>query len=267
MADATKYSRKLADSRILIIGGSSGLGFAVAEACLESGALVTISSSNPSRIDNALSRVKSSYPSASSRLHGIAVDLSSPQTLEAQLEKLFQGTIVKFGGADGKLDHVVFTAADALAMVKIADMTPDGIVKAGHMRFVVPLILAKFVQKYLVPSHTSSYTVTTGSISEKPIPDWSVVASYAGGHHSMVRNLALDLRPVRVNGVSPGGVDTELWKMSEEEKKKAFEEFARKMATGRIGMPEDVAEAFLVCMRDRNMDGAVVRTDGGVMLM
>lgn len=56
------------------------------------------------------------------------------------------------------------------------------------------LTLVRYVQK----SFKSSYTITTGGISEKPMPDWSVIAGYAGGLHSMVRNLALDLRPVRV---------------------------------------------------------------------
>jgi NAD(P)-dependent dehydrogenase (short-subunit alcohol dehydrogenase family) len=82
----------------------------------------------------------------------------------------------------------------------------------------------------------------------------------------MVRNLALDLRPIRVNGVSPGAVDTELWAMSASEKKAAMDAVAEKMTTGRPGQPEDVAESYLAIMKDVNMDGSVVRTDGGYML-
>ena len=77
---------------------------------------------------------------------------------------------------------------------------------------------------------------TTGSVAEKPIPGWSVVASYATGLHGMVRNLAVDLKPVRVNLASPGPVDTELWKeMGEGEKKNMFKEIEGKVPTGHAG--------------------------------
>ncbi|KAF2469397.1 NAD(P)-binding protein [Lindgomyces ingoldianus] len=250
MTDSKKYTSKLSNSRVLIIGGSSGLGFAVAEACLESGALVAISSSNPHRINTAIEKLQSSYPSAVARIHGIPVDLSKPETLDKDLERLFQVTMQKIGGEEGKLDHVVFTAADALSMMKIEELTPESIVKAGQMRFVAPLMTAKYCFRYLVPSHKSSYTITTGAISEKPVPNWSIIASYAGGHHSMVRNLALDLKPVRVNGVSPGVVDTELWRMGKEDKDMFLRECEEHMCTRVAGQPEDVAESFLVCLRD-----------------
>lgn len=78
-------------------------------------------------------------------------------------------------------------------------MTYDNVVQAGQVRFFAPLLLAKFIHKYLENSAESSYTITTGSISEKPMPKWSVVAGYAAGLHALVRNLALDLRPIRVS--------------------------------------------------------------------
>ena len=142
----------------------------------------------------------------------------------------------------------------------------QNIFQAGQVRFFAPLLLAKFLPSYVKLSYTSSYTITTGTTSENPVPNWSVVGSYAGGHHSMVRNLALDLRPIRVNGVSPGAVDTELWAMSASEKKAAMDAVAEKMTTGRPGQPEDVAQSYLATMKDVNMDGSVVRTDGGYML-
>jgi len=198
MSDAQKYSSKLHASRILIIGGSSGIGYAVAEACLESGARVAISSSNPQRVESALSSLQSSYPSKKSHIHGLTVDLSKPDTLESELEQILQGAAQKLG-QNGKLDHVVFTAGDALAEIKLPDMTYKNVVAAGQVRFFAPLLLAKFLPQCLEDTYKSSYTITTGSISEHTIPNWSVIASYAGGHHSMVRNLALDMKPIRVS--------------------------------------------------------------------
>jgi NAD(P)-dependent dehydrogenase (short-subunit alcohol dehydrogenase family) len=198
MSDATKYTSKLLSSRILIIGGSSGIGFAVAEACIEHGARVVISSSNPTRVQSAVKVIKSSYPSKTDNIHGVTVDLSQPSTLEHELEAVLSNAVQKVSD-NGKLDHVIFTAGDALATIPLAEMNYENIVAAGQIRFFAPLLLAKYLPKFLEKSWKSSYTVTTGSISEKPNANWSVVASYAGGLHSMVRNLALDLKPVRVS--------------------------------------------------------------------
>ena len=265
MSDQQKYTSKLHGSRILILGGTSGIGFCLAEACLESGASVTISSSNPDRISSSIDRLKTSYPSASDRIKGVPCDLSSADTVEGELETLFKETVK--GNADGKLDHVVFTAGDALSIIKVEEMSMQNILQAGQIRFFAPLLLAKFLPTYLVKSHKSSYTVTTGSISEKPIPNWSVVASFAGGHHSMVRNLAIDLKPIRVNAVSPGVVDTELWKMGKEEKEAFLKAIVEKIPTGVAGHPSDVAESYLAILKDANMNGSVVRTDGGGLLV
>jgi NAD(P)-dependent dehydrogenase (short-subunit alcohol dehydrogenase family) len=264
MSDSTKYTAKLANTRILVIGGSSGIGFTVAEACIEHGAHVAISSSNPQRVHSAVSRIQKSYPSKSSSIHGLTVDLGKPDTLENELENVLKNSTSKLGG---NLNHVVFTAGDALATIGLKDMSYEKIAAAGQIRFFAPLLLAKFLPSYIENDYTSSYTITTGSISERPMPNWSVIASFAGGAHSMVRNLALDLKPIRVNGVSPGVVNTELWKVSEEEREKMMKAMGEKLATGRAGGPEDVAESYVGILKDGNMTGSMVRTDGGGLIM
>jgi NAD(P)-dependent dehydrogenase (short-subunit alcohol dehydrogenase family) len=199
MSDSTKYTSKLAGSRILVIGGSSGIGFSVAEACIEHGAEVAISSSNPKRVQSAVEKIQSSYPSKSSNIHGLTVDLSSPSTLEKELEQVLTNAVQALDSNGKKLDHIVFTAGDALATIPLSDMNYENVVKAGQIRFFAPLLLAKFIPQYLEKSHKSSYIITTGSISERPMGNWSVIASYAAGIHAMVRNLALDLKPIRVS--------------------------------------------------------------------
>jgi NAD(P)-dependent dehydrogenase (short-subunit alcohol dehydrogenase family) len=264
MSDSTQYTSKLAGTRILVIGGSSGIGFTVASACIEHFAHVVISSSNPSRVDTAVKKIRTAYPSKTSNIHGITVDLGNPSSLESELKSVLENSVQQLGG---KLDHVIYTAGDSIANIKLADMTYEKIVKAGQIRFFAPLLLAKYLPDYLAQSYTSSYTLTTGSVSEKPIPDWSVTGSYAGGLHSMVRNLALDMKPIRVNGVSPGAVDTELWNVSGEQREKMMSAVGEKLATGRVGRPEDVAESYLGVLKDGNMTGGMIRTDGGGLFM
>lgn len=69
-----------------------------------------------------------------------------------------------------------------------------------------------------------------------------------------------------MNGISPGVVDTELWRMSEEQRAKTMKMYGEKLATGRAGQPEDVAESYLALLKDHNMTGSMVRTDGGGLL-
>ena len=84
----------------------------------------------------------------------------------------------------------------------------------------------------------------------------------------MTRGLALDLKPIRVNLISPGAVDTELWShMSEEEKQGMFKELSKKIPVGKVASVEDVAESYLYLMKDRNITGAMVSTNGGHLLV
>ena len=107
MPDQQKYTAKLHDANILIIGGSSGIGYGVAEAGLENGASVIISSSSESRVASAVQKLQSAYPSRVSAVRGYACDLGDASTVDANVAKLFK--------AVGTVDHIVYTAGDALA--------------------------------------------------------------------------------------------------------------------------------------------------------
>jgi len=152
--------------------------------------------------------------------------------------------------------------------VKLAEADMAFIKQAGMVRFFAPMLLGKLLPAHLRPGPGSSYTITTGAVSEHPIADWSVVGSFATGLHGLTRQLALDLKPLRVNLISPGAVETELWNgLPEDKRREMMKGFEAKMATGRVGRPEDVAESYLYCMRDGNVTGSVVSTNGGHLIM
>ena len=255
MPDQQKYANKLEGKRILVLGGSAGIGYGVAEAGIEYGAKVVISSSNPKRVEAAVAKLQEAYPSKSSNIKGFACDLSGDD-VEQNLVQLLKDA--------GDSEHVVFTAGDALATMSLQEMDLAKLKKAGQIRFFAPLLLAKHL-----PKSTQSYTLTTGSISFKPIKNWSAIAGYGSGLHAMTRNLALDLAPIRVNLVSPGIVDTDLWRTgdkSEEEVQKALAAGAEGTLTGRAGRVVDVVEGYLAFMRDENVTGEIYSTEGGHLL-
>ncbi|MFF3909849.1 SDR family oxidoreductase [Streptomyces sp. NPDC001848] len=113
-----------------------------------------------------------------------------------------------------------------------------------------------------------SVVLTTGSAGRRPLPGTTVAASPCGAVESLTRALALELAPILVNVVSPGLVHTELWRdMPEEGRRGLFESGAASLPVGRVGTPEDVAEAYLYLMRGGSSTGSVVVVDGGGVLV
>lgn len=259
-----KYVSKLTGARVLVIGGTSGIGFGVAEALVQNGASsVIISSSSAGKISNALERLESSNASAKAQIQGFPCNLGSPDTLTSEVENLFAQA-----AKGGKLDHVVFTAGDALAVGKLEDFKLDAIRQAGTVRFFAPLVVAQQLRKHLNEGPAASFTITTGGASEHVSKDWTVVQAYLSGLRGMTRGLAVDLAPIRVNAVGLGPVETEIWSHVKEMGywDHVTARLKARMTTGQIGNVEDVVEAYLYLMKDKNVSGSVVESTGGTLL-
>lgn len=270
----SKSLTKLLDRLVLILGGTSGIGFAVAEAAVEHGAHVVVSSSDAARVARALDRLRSvTRPLASEKesditavVRGKTCDLSDPATLEANLEELLRFAT---SGGTRLLDHVIFTAGDRMQMVPLSEVTEAQIQKWQTVRFLAPLFLAKLLlpNKYLKASSTSSLTLTSGTLIAKPIPGTSAMVSVGGALEGLARGLAVDLKPVRVNVVAPGATLTEHFEAFLPEARQAMVETLKNASLiGEIGMPEDAAEAYIFCMKDNYLTGALISTDGGRLL-
>jgi NAD(P)-dependent dehydrogenase (short-subunit alcohol dehydrogenase family) len=261
----SKYTSKLHDKRVLVLGGTSGIGFAVAEASIESGAIVVISGSRQPKIDAAMERIKSSYPDCGTRLSGHACDLANTETLEQNIEALLQ--FATYNGKE-KLDHVVFTAGDSFKVNGLADMTVESINKLGTVRFVAAILLGKLlVPKYMASSAESSITLTGGVNSTKPGAGWSVMAGWGAATEGLSRGLAVDLKPIRVNCVAPGAVNTELMQsFSGDRLESVLKHFRDMTTTGTVARPEDLAETYLYCMKDHFVTGSVLHSNGGHLL-
>ncbi|GMF77700.1 hypothetical protein BDV35DRAFT_282283 [Aspergillus flavus] len=274
-------TNKLANTRVLIVGGTSGIGFAVARVVLEHGASIIVASSKPDKVNSAITRLKTFYPDEehTNRIAGTVCNLADRETLEANVVNLYnfatapdtfpnaQGTQT----TDGKvlLDHVVMTAGDALGLRKPTDPTFDVpyIESSGTVRFIGSLILAKHAPTYLRQAPSSSITFTSGVLTTRPAPGWTLVAATGSAIEGMARGLAVDLAPIRVNTVSPGAVLTEIFGTLETDSlEKMIEMFRGQTLTGEIGKPEDVAEAYLYAMKDRFLTGELIGSNGGKLL-
>lgn len=258
------YLNKLKGSRVLIFGATSGIGFAVAEAALDYGANVIISGSKQSKLDNTINRLTSAPESSNGHSDNAVTshvcDLSDLTALETNLITLLEAVT---GSKTNKLDHIIFTAGDALPLKPLSEVTPSYIQAAAAVRFIAPLIIAKLIPAYMVSSPDSSFEITSGVIATKPVPGWVITAGYSAAQEGLARGLAVELAPIRVNCVSPGSVKTELLTGVPEE---ALDYMRQATLTKRLGRPEDLAELYLYAMRDGFVTGSVLHSNGGRLL-
>ena len=256
---------KLENARVVILGGTSGIGFAVAEGAIESGASIVIASSTQERLDGALSKLRAAYPDATSRITGQTCNLGMTDTIEEDLHALF-----KFATEDGKkIDHVVHTAGSTGARVHLKDLPAAQAIAQtpATVRYLGALMIGKIAPQYMEGTWGNSITFTGGSLLQKPIKGVSGSIGWGAATEGITKSLAVELAPVRVNLISPGAVRTELLLNmvgGNEEVLKVWEKDTLVHATA---APEDTAEAYLYLMRDRFVTGQILSTDGGRMLV
>jgi NAD(P)-dependent dehydrogenase (short-subunit alcohol dehydrogenase family) len=164
---STKFTNKLDGQRVLVIGGSTGIGFAVAEAALEHGADVIISSSNHSKIDAAIKRLANHVQKAHllpvRKISGKVCNLAKPETIEANVKELLEAA-----SQEGKLDHVVFTAGDFDPSPSLDSATVSVISKIGMVRVMGAVFVAKHLWSYMNQSNNSSFTITGTTTDSRP---------------------------------------------------------------------------------------------------
>ncbi|HET8596517.1 MAG TPA: SDR family oxidoreductase [Castellaniella sp.] len=236
--------------KVLIIGGSSGMGMALARRCLDAGAGVTIVGRATGKLEHAREALRS--PEA---LDTLVADI----TQENQVEDMFDRV--------GAVDHIVSTAADiqgAYELLPSIDLKAAQ--KVVESKFYGPLLLAKHGAPWL--SAGGSMTFTSGIAAYRPSVRGSVVAAVNAALEGLVRALAIEIAPIRVNAVSPGWVDTPIWaSVAGDKKDEALNAMAQRLPVGRIGQPGDIADAIRFLMGNRFTTGTVLHVEGGHRLV
>ncbi|HTJ95398.1 MAG TPA: SDR family oxidoreductase [Pararobbsia sp.] len=236
----------LKNTRVVVIGGTSGIGYAVAEAAAAAGALVTVVSSSQERVDAACRSLNN--------VHGEVVDTTRPDQIAALFAKV------------GTFDHLVYTAGEALLLDTIDALDIDAARRAFEIRYWGALTAVKHASRHL--RNSGSITLTSGVASQRPLAGWSIAASILGALESLTRALAVELAPLRVNAVSSGVLRTPMWNnMSETDRHALYEQIAEKMPVKRVGEASDSAKAYLYLMTQTYGTGQIVVADGGHVLV
>lgn len=277
--------KKLSNSRVLIIGGTSGIGFAAARAALEHGANIIISSSNSDRVSSTISRLQTLYQDNvyTDRITGRPCDLGDQATHEQNLLSLldyatspllFPNTASPARSNDDTIErvllsHIIYTAGTPPPRIPIAssETTASSFLALSTLRLLAPMLIGKHAKEYLVNHHTSSITFTSGLMAARPAAGLAVGGAAVGSAlEGLTRGLAVELAPIRVNVVAPGTVETEIFERLGPAREAYMEAFRRGTLTGEVGRPEDVAEAYVWCMKDGFVTGQRLGSDGGALL-
>ena len=205
--------------RIVVLGGSSGIGLATAQAAAREGATVVIASSQKTRIDEALATLPAGT-------EGHVLDLTGRRATQALFAQL------------GGLERLMFTAGETLQLGSLADTDVDAARRFFTLRYWGAYCAAKYGSSNIRKG--GSIVFTSGIAGQRPRAGWSLGASICAAMEGLTRALAVELAPIRVNIVSPGVVRTPLWaNMAEADRAALYQQMADRLPVGHVG---DVAE-------------------------
>ncbi|QEU01840.1 SDR family oxidoreductase [Pseudomonas oryzihabitans] len=228
--------------KVVILGGGSGMGLAVAKKVASSGGKVVIAGRNADK----LSKVVATLGEAASYK---AFDLGD----EAAVKKAFEEI--------GAFDHLVTTAAQ-LTFAPVADLSTEQVESMLVSKFWGPFYASKYAAPHIAKE--GSITFFSGLAAYRPAPGAAIVAALNAALEGFAMALALEIKPVRVNVVSPGVVDTPTWDfLSSEDRQGLLDSVASSLPVGRVGQADDLADAALALMGNGFINGTVLHVDGG----
>jgi NAD(P)-dependent dehydrogenase (short-subunit alcohol dehydrogenase family) len=236
----TDAAMSLDGKRVVMIGGASGIGFAVAALSREIGAEVVIASSTAAKVDAAVGRLSGTT--------GGAVDLRSETSVSRFFETL------------GAFDHLAITAGDwggaMFADTRNLDLAAarDGL----EVRFWGVLAAVKHASRTIAPN--GSITLTSGMLAHRPMKGAPLATAVGGAVEHLARGLAVDLAPVRVNTVCPGMILTEIVKQMPPE---TLQTYVGGLPLPRAASPTEAATAYVYLMLNSYVTGQMLPVDGG----
>jgi NAD(P)-dependent dehydrogenase (short-subunit alcohol dehydrogenase family) len=235
----------LEGERVVVVGGSSGIGLETARLALAAGASVTIAGRSEDRLRRA-----------AADLGGAVRSVVADVTDDGSVKALFDG--------ETRVDHVFLPAGElkpGSGDVLGADLSALRSILESRLLGVVHV-----VRRARPKMAGGSITLVSGLYANRPAPGAALGAAAVAAIDGMTRALALDLAPIRVNAVAPGLIDTPLWD-SFGPQREAILAQATALPVGRIGRPGEVAAAVLFLMSNGFVTGTVLAIDGGGSLV
>lgn len=244
MSQMAETPLALGGKRVIVIGGTSGIGFAIAEFACTLGAAVVVGSRSQFNVEATVKRLP--------RSTGHLVDLRDETSVAA------------FFAAVGPFDHLAVTAGDwdTPMFSSTQDLDLAQAKEALAVRFWGALLAAKHAGGSIAPD--GSITLTSGMLAHRPGKGTVMATAFGGAVEHLTRGLAVDLAPVRVNAVCPGLILTDVVKQRPEATLKAM---VAHQPLPRVGTPAEAATAYVYLMLNGYATGQILAVDGGGLLV
>jgi NAD(P)-dependent dehydrogenase (short-subunit alcohol dehydrogenase family) len=237
----------LANKRVVILGGSSGIGLATAKAAAAAGANVVIVSSNQQRINEALSQLPANAT-------GLTTDLNS----EVAIKELFTRI--------GNFDHLAFTAGENIKLGLLNDANIDEARQYFNLRYWGAVTALKYAAPFI--NVNGSVVLTSGTAGARPQAGWGIGASICAAMEGFTRAMAVELAPIRVNIVCPGFVRTPLWdSIPNADREAMYIAVGQTLPVKHVGEADEIAQTYLYLMQQTFSTGQAVVVDGGGVLV
>jgi NAD(P)-dependent dehydrogenase (short-subunit alcohol dehydrogenase family) len=239
-------STLLTGNHVVILGGSSGIGLAIAKAAHAQGAYIHIAGRSRDKLLRAAEII-------GHRVEIYIVDTTD----EESVKKMFYSL--------DSVDHVIVTAS-SVQLGAILDTESVDLKSTLDSRFWGSYYAAKYAAPRM--QGTGSITFMSGTSTWKPSPGGAVAAASGAAVESLGRSLALELSPLRVNTISAGAIDTPLLDtFFGDNRAEIIQHLTSTLPIKRMGMPDDVAEAAIYLMNNHYTTGTVLSVDGGILLV
>lgn len=238
---------ELENKRVLVAGGSSGVGLATAGLLAKCGARVVVNGRDRAKLDATAAKL-------GDRVSTAAFDASDADERSRGLSAI------------GAFDHLVIALSGGKGAGPFATLARDDVRSGFEAKFWTHFSLAQEALPYL--DAAGSITFVSAISARAANPGTAGLSAINAAIEGLVKPLAVELRPRRVNAVSPGVIDTPWWNwMAADQKADTFAKFAKATPVGRIGSPEDIAQAIVFLIANSFMTGCVLECDGGMRLV
>jgi len=243
---------RLDSKRILVTGGASGLGLAAVERCLQEGASVVMADLASSRGEQQAERLDSQY---SGRCLFMVMDVTS----SANVDDVVAQTVSEFGGLDG-----VFNNAGVGGLSAAIDTTDEDYLRVIDINLNGVFRVARASLKQMYQQGSGAIVNCASILGVFGQSNAAAYSAAKGGVVNLTRTLALEAasKGVRVNAIGPGYIDTPLLADLDETLR---QDLIRLHPLGRLGQPEEVANAFVFLVSDEAsfITGSHLLVDGG----
>lgn len=243
----------LKNKTAVITGGTRGIGFAIAKTFLDNGANVAVAGSRQETVDKALAQL-TEY---GGRVMGICPDLCDPEAVGAA----FAGVKERFGSLD-----ILVNNAGISSRTSLYDYTVEEFGKIFDLNVKALFVCAQAAARIMKGQGGGVILNTSSMVSEFGQPSGSGYPASKFAVNGLTRSWARELAKdqIRVNAVAPGVTATD---MVSALPKEMVDRISAGIPLGRVGQPEDVANAFLYLASDQAsyVTGTVLKVDGAAM--